>query len=265
MKVPLPVRAIPSLTFKAWLTPPPSGVSTAAADRRAVADLEPVHFGGIPGFEIGAGPIAVAAHGWGGRAEQMAPIARRLADEGFRVLVPSLPGHAGGPATDIKQVAAGLRFVIDDVGQPQILVAHSFAAMALRLAFRDQTPPRVVLIAPALDVRDALHVFSNRLRLLPWARRGLRRRLQEWDPSLWPTVAQILPGQLPGAEMLIVHDPDDTETPFIRSAELAAIRPDTAILPVEGAGHSRILSDEDALAGVVSFVRAGSLSHHNVA
>lgn len=265
MKVPLPVRAIPSLTFRAWLTPPPLGVSTAAADRREVADLEPVHFGGIPGFEIGAGPIAIAAHGWGGRAAQMAPMARRMADEGFRVVIPSLPGHAGGPPTDVKEVAAALRALIEDFGTPDLIVAHSFAAMVLRLAFGDDAPPRVVLIAPALDVRDALDVFSDRLRLLPWARRGLRRRLEEWDRSLWPTVAQILPDQLSGAQMLIIHDPDDSETPFARSAELAAIRPDTAILVVEGAGHSRILSDENVLEGVARFGSAESMSHHNVA
>lgn len=152
MRVPLPVRVIPSLTFEAWLTPPPIGASTADADRRAVADLAPVHFGGIPGFEIGAGPIAIAAHGWGGRAAQMAPIAHRLADEGFRVVIPSLPGHAGGPPTDIKQVAAALRALIDDVGQPEVVVAHSFAAMVLRLAFRDEAPPRVVLISDRKSV-----------------------------------------------------------------------------------------------------------------
>ena len=265
MKVPLSVRVVSSLSFRAWLTPPPLGASTAARDREAVADLTPVHFGGVPGYEIGSGPVVIAAHGWGGRPAQMTAIARRFADEGYRVIVPQLPGHAGGPATDIKQVAAALRNVIEDVGWPDALVAHSFAAMVMRLAFRDEAPRRVALVAPALDVNDALAVFGDRLRLLPWARRGLRRRLEAWDPSLWPTMSTVHPGQLPAAEVLIVHDPDDSDTPFARSAELAAIRPGTSIVAMENTGHSRILSDEKTLDAVARFVSVDPVSHHNVA
>lgn len=265
MKIPFPVRAIPTLTFRAWLTPPPLGASTQARDRAEVADLSPCYFGGVPGYETGAGAVALAVHGWGGRAAQMAPLARRLAHEGYRVVVPKLPGHAGGRPTDIKQAAAAIRAVIDDVGPPELVVAHSFAGMVLRLAFPESAPPHVALIAPALDVNDALEVFGDRLRLLPWARRGLRSKLQAWDPALWPTVSQSSPTQLPGADVLILHDPDDRETPFVRSAELAAIRPDTSIVAREGAGHSRILSHPETLDHLADFVAERSASRDSAA
>ncbi|HEX6299324.1 MAG TPA: alpha/beta hydrolase family protein [Acidimicrobiia bacterium] len=253
MRVPLPLRAMSALTFKVWLTPPPIASSTAARDRQKLSDLTPVHFGGVTGHEIGSGPIAIAAHGWGGRTAQMSAVARRLADAGFRVIIPQLPGFAGGPPTDIKQAAATLRAVVDDVGEPDLVVAHSFAAMVLRLAFSESAPPRVVLVAPALDVRDALDVFGDRLRLLPWARRGLRRRLETWDPALWPSMASVHPSQLTGAEILIAHDPGDSEAPFARSAELAATRPHTSIVALEGAGHSRILTHPGLLDLIADF------------
>lgn len=265
MRVPFPLRAVPALTFRAWLTPPPLGSSTARRDTDSTADLAPCYFGGVPGYEIGDGPVAIAVHGWGGRPAQMAAVARKLADDGHRVIVPRLPGHAGGPATDIKKAAAALRAVIEDVGEPEVVVAHSFAAMVLRLTFGDDAPPRVVLVAPALDVEDALGVFADRLRLLPWARRGLHTRIQEWDPALWPVLSQNLAGQLRGAEILIVHDPDDSQATFARSAELAAIRPDTEILALEGAGHSRILSDEDALDRIAGFVSERLISSDTAA
>ena len=253
MRVPLPVRVMSSLAFKAWLTPPPIRSSTAARDREEVSDLTPVYFGGVPGHEIGSGPVAIAAHGWGGRTAQMTAIARSLAEAGYRVIIPRLPGYAGGRPTDIKRAAATLRAVVDDVGQPHLIVAHSFAAMVLRLAFSESGPRRVVLVAPALDVRDALDVFGDRLRLLPWARRGLRRRLETWDPALWPNMASVHPSQLPGSTLLIVHDPEDTEAPFARSAELAAIRPSTSIVALRGAGHSRILFDAELTERVTDF------------
>lgn len=265
MKVPLPARVMPALTFEAWMTPPPLGRSTASRDGETLSALSRCHFGGIPGFEIGAGPLALAIHGWGGRPAQMVPMALRLAAEGFRVVVPTLPGHAGGEKTDIEVGAAAVQGVIDDLGMPDVIVAHSFAGMVIRLVFSDDAPGRVVLVAPALDVNDALDVFGDRLRLLPWARRGLRSRLEAWDPSLWPVLSSLDPEQLPGAEVLIVHDPSDDDTPFIRSAELAAIRPATSIVPIDGAGHTRILSDPQALEVVADYVTRRPVTRESAA
>lgn len=265
MKVPLPVRTVPALTFEAWLTPPPLGRSTAQRDLAALSGFSHCHFGGVPGFEVGSGPLALAIHGWGGRPAQLAPMALRLAEEGFRVVVPGLPGQAGGEKTDIVIGAQAVKSLMDDLGEPELIVAHSFASMVLRLVFPDDAPGRVVLVAPTLDVHDALAVFGERLRLLPWARRGLRSRLEGWDPSLWPVVSALHPEQLPGADVLIVHDPSDEDTPFIRSAELAAIRPSTAIVPIDGVGHTRILSDPHTLDVVAEFVTRRPVSSHNAA
>ena len=265
MRVPLPVRALPALSFEAWLSPPPLGRSAAARDLETLSVMTPCHFGGVPGFEVGAGPIAMALHGWGGRPAQMVPIALRLAEEGFRVVVPTLPGHAGGEKTDIKVGAASVRGLIDDLGTPELIVAHSFASMVLRLVFLGDAPARVVLVAPALDVGDALDVFGDRLRLLPWARRGLRSRLESWDPLLWPILSDSYPRQLPGAEVLIVHDPADEDTPFLRSAELAAVRPATSIMPIEGSGHSRILSDHRTLDLTADFATRRPLTRESAA
>jgi pimeloyl-ACP methyl ester carboxylesterase len=188
----------------------------------------------------------------------MAPILDRLAHEGFKAVAVELPGHAGDRATDIKAVAAAVSSVIAEIGMPRVVVGHSFAAMVMRLAFRDVAPPKVVLVAPALRVVDAVDVFSARLGLLPWARRGLRRRLERWDPVLWPMVAGLDTGQMPGAEILVLHDPNDEETPFTASAELASSRPRTTLLARPGAGHSGILSDPRTLDQMADFASARS-------
>lgn len=227
--------------------------------------LESCHFGGIRGREIGEGPLAIVLHGWGGRTAQMVPIARTLADEGYHAVVPELPGHAGGLRTDIKEVAEALRSVVDELGEPEVVVGHSFAALVLRVAYPDNAPPRVFLVAPVVDATDALSVFGERLRLFPWARRGLRRRLEVWDTSLWPMVSQVQPGQLKGSEFFVVHDPLDRESPFARAAELAARRPRTSIAAVEGAGHSRILSDPVTLGHLAAFVSDEATEAHSAA
>ncbi len=255
MRVPFPVRAVPFLTFRAWLTPPPVGAKTSARDREVLDSIDVTFVDDIPVYEIGSGPLIVALHGWGGRPSQMIPLARRLAGEGFRVVIPELPGHAGDSQTDIKKAAGALRSVLEQFGRPEVIVAHSFAAMVLRVAFPAEGPEALVLVAPALNVNDALEVFSDRLRLLPWSRRGLRTRLERWDPDLWPVVSSTNPDVLTSSDILILHDPNDPDTPFARSAELAALRSDVTLLPAEGAGHNRILGDDATQGRVADFVR----------
>jgi pimeloyl-ACP methyl ester carboxylesterase len=256
VKVPLAVRAIPGYTLRAWFTPPPLGSKARERDTAALAGMTPIEFGGLSGFEAGAGPLVLALHGWGGRAAQMAGLARHLADAGYRVVAIDLPGHAGGPPTDVKQVAAAIRAVTQEAGPPEVVVGHSFAGMALRLAYADQAPPAVVLLAPLMRVQDALAVFGERLRLFPWARRGLRSRLEAWDRDLWPWVSDVRPDQLPGAAVLIVHAPEDDEAPFSTASELVALRPHTALFAVPGAGHNGVLADPVVLERVTQFVEA---------
>lgn len=259
MKVPLPVRAIPALSFRAWLTPPPIGSRTLAHDNETLSGLQPFRVGEVAGFELGSGPLILALHGWGGRPAQMIALARAVADTGYRVMIPELPGRAGGEMTDIKQASASVSSLIEEVGQPVAVVGHSFAALVMRLALAETAPPSVVLLAPALDVTDALEVFGDKLRLFPWSRRGLRNRLEAWDTALWPMVASVYPDQMPGAEILIVHDPDDDETAFGRATELAALRPDTELVLASGSGHNGILTDDRVLDRVVRFLARESV------
>lgn len=255
MSIPLPVRLIPSLALKAWFTPPPLGSRTRERDVDAMRGLWLFGVDGYTGFEVGTGPLVLVFHGWGGRAAQMAPMARHLAAAGFRVAAINHPGAAGRDPTDIKEVAKAMSSLIETTGPPRAVIAHSFAAMVMKLVFRDEAPPATVLIAPSLRVSDALQAFGDRARLLPWTRRALRAGLEAWDPALWPIVSQVHPEQFPSSDLLILHDPEDEDTPFATSAVLAALRPRTELIAVPGAGHAGILSDPATLEVTTRFLR----------
>lgn len=254
MKVPFAIRAIPSLTYRAWFTPPPVDPTVVDRDRETTSGLGTFGVGDVTGFETGSGPVVLALHGWGGRPAQMVTLARAVADVGYRVVIPELPGHAGGEKTDIKEVTAQVRGLIGHVGAPEIVIAHSFAALVMRLLLEDEAPRGAILIAPALDVDDALAVFGDRLRLLPWARKRLRSRLGSWDPALWTVLCGVHPEQMQGTEFLIIHDPDDSDTSFRLSAELAALRPSTRLIPAHGTGHNRILRDQAVIDRSIRFI-----------
>jgi hypothetical protein len=183
------------------------------------------------------------------------PLADRLADAGFGSGHPDPSRSRRWSQHDVKQVAGTIRAVVGEL-EPVAVVGHSFAGITLRLAFLESAPPLVVLLAPLVQVRDAVRVFAGRLRLLPWARTSLLHRLARWDPSLWPIVDGPGIDQYPGAELLVLHDPDDAETPFAASATMAVRRPRTEIIPVSGGGHAGILSEHSVVETVARRVKA---------
>ena len=63
--------------------------------------------------------------------------------------------------SDGFQIAAGLESVEASFGPPAGVIAHSLGAMATVLAFSDRPPDTAVWLAPVLDVRDSLQVFSQ--------------------------------------------------------------------------------------------------------
>jgi microsomal epoxide hydrolase len=77
---------------------------------RALIDGRPVHFARLePKVRAADRPAILVLHGWPYSFATMLPLAERLADRGFEVIVPSLPGVGFSPAADDQ--VRGLRFI----------------------------------------------------------------------------------------------------------------------------------------------------------
>jgi len=140
------------------------------------------------------------------------------------------------------------------VGPPAAVIAHSLGAMAAVLASFDRLPQAVVFIAPILDLREALSRFCARARLAPWTVQSLRRRVRRFVGERWHEVTIGAQADIPGASILIMHDPEDPDAPFATAVALAERRPDTHLVELAGLGHRRALKDPAAIDTVVAFV-----------
>lgn len=262
MRVPLAVRALPSVAERVWFTPPRPRPETLERDADALASVEPiwvmVEERERPGFSVGEGPLVILVHGWGGRAAQMTELAEALAGQGLRAVAIDAPGHGTDAQTtsDGFQLAAAVRAVTDVYGQPAAVVAHSIGAIATVLAFSDDPPPTIVFLAPVLDAEQALSLFSKRAQLFPWTSRSLARRFRRFAGELWPVITAGHDTGLDGSHLLILHDPDDPDTEFSISATLAAKRANTRLEVTDGLGHKRLLRDPGAIDTVTRFVLA---------
>lgn len=212
----------------------------------------------VSGFALGSGDPVLLLHGWGGASTDMAPIARAVADAGFQAVVPDLPGHGAdrGSHTDVFRMAAAVDAVASRFGSPRAVVAHSFGAVVTFGSFPYGGPDRVVLIAPAIRGQRFLDEFATMVNLSEKAFERFEARFQSFaGPHLMKVMAGD--GDVPGADMLVLHDPADDRTPYVDAADYAAGRPATKLIDVPGAGHKGILRDQLASEEAVTFIEAG--------
>jgi len=268
VRVPLPVRVIPQIAERAWFTPPRPSARAQARDALALEGVEPITLTvdgrPRPGFVTGEGPLMVVAHGWGGRAAQMLDLALSAARHGYRAVAIDSPGHNTDdkPTSDGFQMAAGLEAVAASFGPPAGVIAHSLGATATVMAFRDRPPDVAVWLAPHLDIRESLEIFSHRAKLAPWTARSLKRRVERFIGDSWPALTAGADTDLPGAEVLIVHDPADPDTGFELSAALAGRRPKTRLVEAPGAGHNLLLRDPNVIDNVDRFLAEARVANN---
>jgi pimeloyl-ACP methyl ester carboxylesterase len=212
----------------------------------------------VSGFALGSGDPVLLLHGWGGASSDMAPIATAFADAGFLAVVPDLPGHGAdrGSHTDVFRMAAAVDAVASRFGSPWAVVAHSFGAVVTFGSFPHGGPDRVVLIAPAIRGRRFLDEFAQMVNLSDKAFERFEARFHSFaGPHLMKVMAGN--GDVPGADMLVLHDPADDRTPYDDAAAYAASRPATKLVEVPGTGHKGILLDSRTLQEAVAFIGAG--------
>lgn len=223
------------------------------------------------------GPLVLLVHGWNGRGTQLGAFVGPLLEHGYQVVSFDAPGHgrSDGSRSSLLEFANAFDAVLDAVRpffQPlHGVVAHSMGGAAVTFALsRAQargraagepgaSEPRLVFIAPPIDLRDFVDTVSQQLGLLPPTQTRLQglveRRIGERLEDLH---ALKLAGSMT-QPLLVVHDEQDRAVPFVCGASLAEAWPGAELRATRGLGHSRILRDPEVVSAVTDFIRDGRL------
>lgn len=196
-------------------------------------------------------PAAVLVHGWGGSAQDMAPLAEPLLGAGMHVLLLDARSHGRSddaaitsmPAiADDLQVGLGWIRARSDVDASKlVLVGHSVGAGAcLLVASREPGVVAVVAIASMAHPRQFMRRLLEYRLPLPIARLALR--------FVEDAVGQPFDGFAPvntirdiGERVLIVHGDQDMTVPLQDAHALHAASGGAAeLLVVRDAGHVSI-------------------------
>ncbi|MCG7597606.1 alpha/beta fold hydrolase [Mycobacterium sp. PSTR-4-N] len=245
-----------------WCTPPV--LESALRMPPGVGPGEPVdaYWGNrhrVVGEQWGEGPPVYLVHGWGGQRAHLAVFVKPLVERGFRAIAFDLPSHnASEPGelapgrTTATECADAIAAMIRTHGAAHAVVAHSLGANATTLAAAGgASVGRLVLLAPMgdfplyLDLFAARHDFGRRIRA------GLHRRLEKRiGMRLEETNMSRLGRRANYPPLLLIHDPDDPDSPYAATARLSTLWPGAQLMSTRGLGrlaHYRILRHRPAI------------------
>lgn len=222
------------------------------------------------------GPLILLVHGWNGRGSQLGGFVAPLVATGHQVVAFDAPGHgrSDGLRSSLLEFANAFDAVLDAVRpffQPlRGVVAHSMGGAAVTYALsRAQArgravsepgadEPRLVFIAPPVDVRDFVDTVSSQLGLSPRTQTRLEGLLER---RIGQRLEDLHAVKLAGSmrqPLLIVHDERDRAVPFACGKRLAEAWPGAALHATRGLGHSRILRNENVIWAATGFLIGSS-------
>ena len=252
-----------------WCTPP--DVEASLRMPPGVPPSEPVEatWSGhrIVGESWGDGPAVYLVHGWGGCRAHLGVFVKPLVEAGHRVIAFDLPSHnesepgdlAPGRTT-IVECAEAVRAFVSTHGPARAIVGHSLGAKAAALAVsRGAQAERLVFLAPMGDFSWYLDIFADRHGFGPRILRGLHRRLdRRLKMPLFDTdIARVAATLDDPPPLLVVHDPDDPDSPHDMSERIVDVWPGARLVTTRGLGrlaHYRILRHRPAINAGLEFI-----------
>lgn len=254
-----------------WLTVPRLPISKR--ERRLLDAAEnftlPFHGRMPPGgdFELpvttwgeATAPLILLVHGWGGHRAQLAGFVKPLIVSGFRVVSFDAPAHGDLPGTQASgyQIAEAMRTVVDKVGMPYAVIAHSLGTMSVTVALEDWLKPqKLVFFGPMRRLEDTLIPFLKTNHLPVEMAADLRAVTEaHFGVDVWAhtSLDLILPKiKIPA---LIFHDRDDETTPYVSGVAVARAWPTARLVTTHGLGHRGALKDPEVIRQVVEFINA---------
>jgi alpha-beta hydrolase superfamily lysophospholipase len=101
-------------------------------------------------------------HGWGGHRGQMLGFVEPLLAAGFHVAAFDAPAHGDVPGETASgyQIAEALKAVVQRIGEPYAIVAHSLGTMAVTVALKKWLKvQKLVFSGPMRRLEDTVETF----------------------------------------------------------------------------------------------------------
>lgn len=225
---------------------------------RAATEVEVVDGNDTVHYVWGDGQRRILlVHGWSGNAGHMAALAEALVAAGFQVVAVDQPGHgqSAGEQSSVVHFAQAIQTANRRYGPFYAVLAHSLGAAATAYALSRGLGCRgAVFFNPVGSYQSLWRRNVEVLQISPNLMALTARRAEEWLGISFDDLEPAALAKSMSCELLVFHDEHDRETPISDSQALVQSWPNAELVRVDKLGHTRILSDGEAIRRTVAFL-----------
>jgi pimeloyl-ACP methyl ester carboxylesterase len=240
--------------------PPRPPVS--AAEQAALEGSRELAYGAPAGRlarSWGTGPLVLLVHGWGGRAEQMAPLAKALAGAGYRAVALDVTGHgnSAGTATAWSHFVDDLASLARELQAPvRAIVGHSAGGLAAMVAQWHGLveAERYVCIASPSYPYPPLEGVARRLAPPAGLLRRYRTYLADQLRAQWSQLEACEAFAGLGDRLLLIYDEKDRFVSHTQADRIASVCTGARVHKTSEYGHTRLLLAPQVREEVCRFV-----------
>lgn len=241
-----------------FFTPPHRPLTAAEQDVLGRARAFTVTSEGRPvrAWQWGTGPVVLLVHGWGGAGGRFSAFIDPILAAGFSAVTYDGPGHGltGRGRSSAPQLARAVAAVIEEVGRPHAIVAHSLGGTVTAIGLANGLEPRrAVLLAPVSDAVAFVDRFGRDLRLGAETLASLRSRSERRIRFQWDRLDVIPVVSRATSPALVVHDRNDETVSVEEGKAIAAAWPGAELVLTDGLGHRGVLRDQSVVSRAVAF------------
>ncbi|WP_041769551.1 alpha/beta hydrolase [Leptospira biflexa] len=199
-------------------------------------------------------------HGWNGHTGNFSRIIPALIAEGYNVFGIDLPGHgfSSGRYSNIVLSAKMVRRLIQDIGNPNYIITHSFGAAVSTVAQElGVVAEKLVYIAPPLRLEILRENFSEYYQLSEEESESMRLLIERKVKKPLSSLDLGKSGPKFHNSLLVIHDEDDLEIPLEMGIAVSNAWKHSKLVQTKGLGHKMILRTESVKDEIIQFLKAG--------
>jgi pimeloyl-ACP methyl ester carboxylesterase len=211
-------------------------------------------------WRFGAGPKVLLVHGWQGRGAQLGALVQPLVAAEHEVILFDAKAHGDTPGrhVDARDFADAVHTIAEREGRLRAIVAHSMGGMAAAAARKLGTrAERWVVLGSPSSPEGAVDYMQRLLDLSPAVTERFRDKLGARFETPWSEVVDGGIFRDGDAPLLVVHDREDDEVPFVHADRIAKAWGNAEVIETAGLGHRKILWDPAVVERICRFVTGG--------
>ena len=211
-------------------------------------------------YSWGEGPLIILIHGWEGRGAQMAPLAQRLAECGFKAIIFDVKAHgeSSGKRVDFTDFQEDIIHLTQHMNQSvHAYVAHSAGGLLMMTARHKKLiqAERYVTLASPRGPYPPLEIIRKFLRTPESVEHRCRHHISKNFSASWSDLMKGKMFEYHGqGELLVIHDQDDELVLHSDSEQVIQQWPNAQTMKTSGLGHNKLLWSPSVMERIEDFI-----------